>query len=182
MVQIRGVTSEPLEAKIRELLPSQDGFTEELSAQNLIVPVIDLTSAAEGSTLPDELNFAWDFSTGNAIISNTTTTLITNTGFWKVGFTYRDENTTNAGTPAFLGKLFVDDGSSQAVIWQMSHTNTSSTNETIGFSSGEMYLFLNSGQELKCSVSSAFETMTVWYRQVATITGTLVNPLGFTPQ
>ena len=178
-IQNYEIVNPTLEQQVATLLPSVAGYGGNLRSTNTIIPIVDLTTAAEGSTLPETLNNAWDFSTGSAIVSNGTSTLITNTGFWKVGFTYRDENTTNSGTPAFLGKLFIDDGSSQKVIWQMSHVNTSSTNETIGFTSGEMYVFLNSGQELKCSTSSAFETMTVWYRQVASKDGTSTQPLNF---
>ena len=84
MTQIRGVTSEPLEAKIRNLLPSQAGFTEELSAQNLIVPIIDLTAAAEGSETPETLQQAMSFGSMTADnIINTTTALAASPGFWR---------------------------------------------------------------------------------------------------
>ena len=53
--QITSVTSESLQAQIRALLPSQEGFGTDLMAQNVIVPVIDLTAAAEGSTVPQYL-------------------------------------------------------------------------------------------------------------------------------
>ena len=38
MPQITPITSEALQAKIRQLLPSQIGFGEDLQAQNVIVP------------------------------------------------------------------------------------------------------------------------------------------------
>ena len=46
---ISSVTSEALQLKLRQLLPSQQGFGTDLTASNTIVPVIDLTAAAEGS-------------------------------------------------------------------------------------------------------------------------------------
>ena len=49
------VNSEVLEATIRDLLPSQNGFGSELQASNVIMPIIDLTATAEGSGLSEEL-------------------------------------------------------------------------------------------------------------------------------
>ena len=49
MAEITSVTSEALQRKVRELLPSQRGFGEDLQAQNVIVPIVDLTRSAEGS-------------------------------------------------------------------------------------------------------------------------------------
>ena len=52
MSQIIRITSEALQATVRRLLPSQQGFGEDLQASNVITPVIDLTPTAEGSQLP----------------------------------------------------------------------------------------------------------------------------------
>ena len=181
MTQVRTIISESLEAKVRELLPSQNGFTEELSAQSQIVPIIDLTSAAEGSTTPKFLQTAWDFATGFTQTNNTTNDLITTTGFWKVSYVYRDENVANNAVQT-LARLFLDDGTSEKTIWQMSSVNTSSSNETIAAVEDEFYVFVAAGQTLKAFTYAARATLNVSYRQVATVTGTLVNPLGFTPQ
>ena len=82
--QVKSITSESLEAAYRGLIPSQDGFTEDLMASNTIIPVLDLTSSAEGTSTPSYLTRAWDDSTGYTNVVNTTETLITNTGFWQV--------------------------------------------------------------------------------------------------
>ena len=84
MAQIASVVSEALQAKIRSLLPSQQGFTEDLQAQNVIVPIIDLTETASGSLLREDLQRAWDFGTGYDQCFIGTTTLVNTTGFWKV--------------------------------------------------------------------------------------------------
>ena len=47
--EIITVNSEALEATVRDLLPSQNGFGSELQASNIITPIIDLTPTAEGS-------------------------------------------------------------------------------------------------------------------------------------
>ena len=58
MAQITQITSEALQATIRRLLPSQQGFGEDLQASNVITPIIDLTPTAEGSSLSENLSTA----------------------------------------------------------------------------------------------------------------------------
>jgi hypothetical protein len=59
--QVKTITSEALEAAYRNLTPSQDGFTEDLMASNVVIPVLDLTASAEGATTPESLQQAWIF-------------------------------------------------------------------------------------------------------------------------
>ena len=70
MAQITNVTSEALQATLRRLLPSQQGFGEDLQASNVITPVIDLTASAEGSALPIELSTALAFGNTTAFSIN----------------------------------------------------------------------------------------------------------------
>ena len=85
MAQITSVTSESLQAKIRELLPSQQGFGEDLQAQNVIVPIVDLTAAAEGSDVPLYQQQAIAFGSQTAFdVSNTTTVIANTAGFYRI--------------------------------------------------------------------------------------------------
>ena len=59
MAEIVPVVSEALEAQIRDLLPSQRGFGEDLQASNVITPIIDLTAAAEGTTTRNICRKRW---------------------------------------------------------------------------------------------------------------------------
>ena len=78
---ITSVTSEALQLKIRQLLPSQTGFGSDLMAQNIIVPIIDLTATAEGSDVRSDLQSAMSFGgITDFNVRNATTTLITNPG------------------------------------------------------------------------------------------------------
>ena len=80
--QLSSVTSESLQATIRRLLPSQQGFGAELAASNVITPIIDLTPSAEGSTIPVSMQQAINFGGATSFdVSNTTTVIINNTGF-----------------------------------------------------------------------------------------------------
>ena len=73
MAQITSVTSEALQATIRRLLPSQQGFGEDLQASNVIFPIIDLTPTAEGSVLGTNLQTAIAFGSITSINANSST-------------------------------------------------------------------------------------------------------------
>jgi len=178
LAEIVPVVSEALEAQVRNLLPSQRGFGEDLQASNVILPIIDLTGAAEGSTTPAFLQTAWDFSTGHTSISNGTSTLITTTGFWKVDAAV-SFNFSASGTQS--ASIQLDDGLSTKVIYEINaQGNTSASTHAVN--QDQFYVFLRAGDSLTATTGSNDVKLDVVYRQVATVNGTLVNPLGFTPQ
>lgn len=179
MAQIRSIVSEQLEAQLRDLLPSQDGFTEDLQATNVITPIIDLTSAAEGSSTPEFLQRAWDFSTGHTTINTaTTTTLINTTGFWQIGLIASNDS----GNSARSSTIQINDGATTKVVWEMNKANVG-TNDTDTIVQDQFVCFLRAGDSLEAvTVSLGAVFLDCWYRQVADVNGTLTNPLGFTPQ
>ena len=175
MAEIVPVTSETLEAQIRDLLPSQRGFGEDLQASNVITPIIDLTAAAEGSTLAVELQNAWDFSTSLATQTNAgSTTAINTPGFYKVDYT---ATYNNGGSSA--PKITITDGLSSKTVWIGSVLNAGSGQITD--SAGEFYIYLRAGDSLVITGVGSTQT-NVWSRQVADVNGNLTNPLGFNPQ
>lgn len=175
MTQIRGVTSEQLEAKIRDLLPSQAGFTEELSAQNLIVPIIDLTATAEGVSLPTVLQNALAFGSQTAFnISNATTVIANTTGFWRLfGMSY-NTNRAVAGSNTFFT---MTDGVSTKTIW--ANTMMSASSDASNAIQFDFVVFLASGESISGGSSSTSSNLIGSVRQVATGDGTLVNPSGY---
>lgn len=175
--QISSITSESLQAQIRNLLPSQEGFGTDLMAQNVIVPVIDLTSAAEGSTVRQDLQTSWDFATGHTTITGTSTTIITNTGFWKVDLTV----SLNFGLSSSNATVRMTDGLSSKTIWRASHA-AAQGNDTNSIMENSFVVFVRAGDSINAGVSSAGNPMEIWYRQIADVNGNLTNPLGFTPQ
>ena len=73
---ISTVTSEALQLKLRQLLPSQQGFGSDLSASDTIIPIIDLTAAAEGSDVSESLQQALAFGSITAFSENNSLSLI----------------------------------------------------------------------------------------------------------
>ena len=83
--EIITVNSEALQTQIRDLLPSQNGFGSELQASNVITPIIDLTSTAEGSGLPSNLQTALAYGSNTPFnVVNGNLTLVTSPGFYRV--------------------------------------------------------------------------------------------------
>ena len=85
MAQIIRITSEALQATIRRLLPSQQGFGEDLQASNVIQPIIDLTPSAEGSETRQDLQSALAFGSVTLFqVFNGSSTVINTPGFFRV--------------------------------------------------------------------------------------------------
>ena len=93
------INSQPLEDKVKNLLPSQGGAGAgvDLSASTQIVPIIDLTEQAEGSSVRADLQSALSFDTVTAFaVNNTTSTLVSNTGYYRVFGNIAMENRSTA--------------------------------------------------------------------------------------
>ena len=171
------VTSEALEKKFRDVFPAQGGaeLVQDLYASGVVQPVIDFSSVAEGSVLAPDLQTAWDFSTGSNALNNITgATLITNTGFWQVDLTVTLQETTTVDNY----RIYINDGTTSKNIWGITGQPVG-VGGGFGASDGKFVVFLRAGDSLlaDCSANGRLD---VWYRQIADVNGTLVNPLGFT--
>ena len=175
--QITSVTSEALQAQIRTLLPSQEGFGTDLMAQNVIVPIIDLTSAAEGSSVPQNLQTALAFGSQTSFaVNNTTTTIISNTGFFRVFGSYVNAGSSGGFTTVSFS---MSDGLSSKNIWQNTIPTTSSS--TLINGNYDFVVFLAAGVTVSAQADSS-SYISGSTRQIADINGALVNPSGFNPQ
>jgi len=168
MAQEFFINSQELENKVRQLLPSQGGAGAgfDLSASTQIIPIIDLTESAEGSNVRQDLQTAWDFASNYTNIENATNTvLINNTGFYKVGI--------SAGGTNSSASINLFDGT------------TSKNIKFYGFASDATQIvetfivFLSAGISMRGTSSATSIGLNVLTRQIATIDGTLVNPLNF---
>jgi hypothetical protein len=172
--EIITVNSEALQATVRDLLPSQNGFGSELQASNVIMPIIDLTASAEGSSLAQDLSRALAFGSQTAFdASGATVTVTSNAGFHRVIGTA----TLNKGAGDLALSFQVNDTSSTQIVWSMELTGGSGT---VSFGVPfDFIVFLRSGDSLEAITNNSSAHVTGSSRQVATVTGTLVNPSGF---
>jgi hypothetical protein len=175
---ISTVTSEALQLKLRQLLPSQQGFGTDLSASNTIVPIIDLTASAEGSDVRQDLQTALAFGSQTEFNASNSTVLLANTaGFYRiVGVTAaRSSPSVN-----MTGVLQMSDGATTKDVWEVQIPGGS---VEISFShSFDLVVYLNAGDTVSAISSNAALFLSGSIRQIATSSGTLVQPVGFTPQ
>ncbi len=179
MPEITTITSESLQAEVRRLLPSQRGFGIDLEAQNVIVPIVDLTPTAEGSALREDLQTAASLSaitsqsrigvaTGSSIVINTP-------GFYKYNLSMNVASAATANT--FNGRLEIVNGSTTKIIHRIS--NVVSTTGGFDTEANTGVCFLATGDKLNISNKGTGVTITCSAWQIADVNGNLINPPDF---
>ena len=167
------INSQELEDKIRKTLPSQGGAGAgfDLSASTQIIPIIDLTETAEGSTVRQDLQTSFSFSTTTSFdVNNTTSTLINNTGYYRVyGTSMILDFTSGTGNSSI--QLF--DGTTNKIIYNNETINVGVA--TFNYQLFDFNVFLEAGESLTATAST-YNRLSGATRQIADITGTLVNP------
>lgn len=178
MPEIIRITSEALQATVRRLLPSQQGFGDDLQASNVITPIIDLTPSAEGSTLPDYLQSALAFGSQTSFsASNASATLANTAGFWRILGT---SNIIQSNTANSDNKINMSDGfSTKTVFVDRSIQGSNGSPTAVMF---DLTVYLDVGESVSVVSSNANALIAGSYRQVADTSGNLVNPSGFNPQ
>ena len=179
MSQIINITSEALQATIRRLLPSQQGFGEDLQASNVITPIIDLTPTAEGSVVRQDLQTALTLDSQTNFETTGSSPLAINPG---TGF-YRFVGTIGVSTPTAsitAASIKLTDGLSTKVVYAVQIPATS-TNDPVVIPF-DLVFYFNAGESMTMDAGSTAVYMIGSYRQIATVTGELVNPSGFNPQ
>ena len=167
------IKSTTLEDKINQLLPSQGGAQAgvDLSASSMIVPIVDLTESAEGSSLRLDLQKAQDFATDFiAILNSTNTTIVNTTGFYRVVATVATELGGTNNT-----QLNIFDGTTSKPIFGTGSIVSGTGKQLLAF---DTIVYLRAGDSLRGTAASNAE-LQVFTRQIADISGNLTNPLGF---
>jgi hypothetical protein len=177
MAQITSVTSEALQKQIRDLLPSQQGFGEDLQASNVIQPIIDLTAAAQGTTTGQNLQTALSFGSSTGFQSLASTVALMNTpGFWQI--------TATASAMAANGAVCectirMSDGLSTKNVWKLGVSGNGGAQGASVLCN--LVIFLRAGDSVS-AITLGGGYLTGSYRQIADVNGNLVNPVGYTPQ
>ena len=170
MPEIIRITSEALQATIRRLLPSQQGFGDDLQASNVITPIIDLTPTAEGSALGYNLQSALAFGSQTAVAaSNNTQTLASTPGFYRIF-----GSVSCTATSAYV-HITLTDGLSSKIIFQAGGVTASDAFTVVDFN-----VFLDTGESITVSSNGANAYFRGSSRQIADRYGNVVNPNGFT--
>jgi len=168
------VNSEALQTQIRDLLPSQNGFGSELQASNVIMPIIDLTAAAEGSGLPAYLQQALSFGSQTTFNARNSTDLIQNIpGFYRIFGTSNVES-----SAAGIGcNIQLTDGLTSKVIYDhIRFSGATNVSQTVIF---DFIVFLAAGESVSATSIGTDSSIIGSSRQLATGDGALVQPNGF---
>lgn len=177
MAQIRPITSEALEAFIRNNLPSQNGFTEDLQASNVIQPVLNITEAAEGTTIGLNLQTALAFGSQTAFSANGTTVLVANTpGFYRI---FGTSGITSSNSVNESNSFTMTDGVTTKTVWK--HSIVASGRGVYDLLI-DFTVFLAAGESISAVSSQNVAFLEGSSRQIADVNGNLVNPSGYIPQ
>lgn len=170
------VTDEALEKRFRDTFRSQGGaeLVDDLYAQGVIVPVVDFTAAATGQQLATNLQTAWDFATTQYQVTSAAVSTIANTaGFWQVDLV---GPAFVASTPAQDVQIKIFDGTTSKIVWRTTATTGTTIAATV--TEDSFVVFLRSGDVLQAT-NTLGNAFSIWTRQIATVSGDLVNPSGF---
>ena len=178
MAQVTSIVSESLQRQIRTLLPSQNGFTEDLQAQNVIVPIIDLTATAEGSSLPSYLQTALTFTDATTFsVNNGSDTIINTPGFWQINAIFTSRASSSG---ADIGDIRIGDGSTTKNVVRFVTDAVSSGSISTEYI--VVVICLSAGESITVNANTDEVFVCGSARQVAALDGTLINPTGFVPQ
>ena len=168
MAQEFTINSSAIETKINQLLPSQGGFGAgvDFSASTMVIPIVDLTETAEGSDVRQDLQTSFSATSVTTFgVSNASNTVLVNTtGYYRVfGF-----SVTNASGVASMN-LF-DGTTSKNLFTYFSLAGSEITKEF------DFNVFLSAGDSLRATSNSTSANISGVTRQIADISGNLVNP------
>ena len=167
MAQEFTIKSAQIEDKINQLLPSQGGFQPgvDFSASTMVIPIVDLTETAEGSSLRQDLQTSLSLTSVTAFsVSNTTSTLVNTTGYFRVFGSATLEGSVTSSfnlTDGFTTKKLIE---------------FSSLGGQFSIENYDFIVFLEAGESLTATSSSTTSLLKGNTRQIADISGNLVNP------
>jgi len=174
MTQQFTIQSEAIRDKLNSLLPSQNlgSIGVELTGSTTIIPVVDLTEIAEGSSLRQDLQTASSFSSTLSTATNTTTTVLTTTGYFRLIGSYNMDQNGGGSTDV---SIFLDDGVTQKTIFKQ-NAATAVAPSGITQNTFDFIVFLSAGKELKIKATGAKATINCSSHQIADVSGNLTNP------
>jgi len=168
---------EAIEEDLNTNFPSQGQGNPPLyySLSEVVVPTYSINTVAEGSSLPQNLQTAWDFATGRDFFTNSSGTIANTPGFWKLNIAC--SLTAGSGNDV---NIQISDGLTTKTILRFKTGLASGSGDTVNvFEDNNIVVYLRSGDSLICGTTGTASSLTVSYRQIATVNGELTNPLGF---
>lgn len=171
------IVSEALQKDFRDNFPSQINSGRDLHVSDVIVPVVDFSTSTAISGLETSLQQAIDFNSTIFSQTGTASNVVTSTpGFYRVIGTY-STNLAGCSSGAEIG-FILDDGSTTKQIFSGKVQGTAG--DFFIQSNYDFIVFVKTGVSLKAVTNCSVQTIAGSARQIADISGTLVNPDGYT--
>jgi len=164
------IQSEIIRDKLNSLLPSQGqgSIGVELTGSTQIIPIVDLTEVAEGSNLREDLQQALSLASATVFdVSNTTTTIVNTTGYWRLTAV-----SSMGGSPAVRNSIIMTDGTTTKQMWEHILQGTGNMSLNVDYT-----FFIPAGVSLQIKSDTATATFTGSVRQIADLSGNLINPI-----
>ena len=175
MAQEFTIKSQDIEDKINQLLPSQGGFQPgvDFSASTMVIPIVDLTETAEGSTLRQDLQTSFSLGSITSFsVSNTTTTIINTTGYFRI---YGTVTLIQDSPTAPRVNIQITDGTTTKDIVKISSQNAIAASAPITIVQ-DFIVKVEAGDSVQVVSNDSRAGFSGSTRQIADISGNLVNP------
>lgn len=169
MAQEFTIKSQDIEDKINQLLPSQGGFGAgvDFSASTMVVPIVDLTETAEGSNVRQDLQRAISLdSITSYTVSNTTSTVWNTPGYILL------EGDSRIYSSSVVTIRITDGTTTKNIAVQ----NGIAGGVNAGFVKYSYVILVQAGESIEIVSSSAQSATSGYLRQLADLSGNLVNP------
>jgi hypothetical protein len=172
MAQEFTINSSAIESKINQLLPSQGGFGAgvDFSASTMVIPIVDLTETAEGSDVRADIQTSLSLNTVTAYnVTNTTSTLISTTGYFRIRGSFQGYNPTST----YTNTIKISDGLTTKILESFIIGSVVDGNFQQGY---DFNVFLQAGHSITATSASTNIKIVGTTRQIADISGNLINP------
>lgn len=175
------IVSESLQKTFRDNFPSQVNSGRDLHVSDVILPIVDFSATAGVSSgLNINLQEAFDHSITSFDVQNTTTTIINTPGFWKILFNVAysygfNSSFDNSG-------IIISDGSTDKFLTKFNNSGSGFNQQNgvvLTYSPNYLTVYLRTDDLIKITASQSTNIMGSC-RQIADVSGTLVNPQGYT--
>lgn len=174
MAQEFTIKSSQIEDKINQLLPSQGGAGAgiDFSASTMVIPVVDLTETAEGSSLRQDLQSSLSLDNITEFrVQGATSTIINTTGYFRIFGFIGGTNSTGTG---YIGEFNLTDGTTTKSVGQMPFQNGSTVGPLLMHY--DFLVKVKAGESVTVESSNTDVVVSGSTRQIADISGNLINP------
>lgn len=170
--------SEEFQRAFRNTFQGQVNSGRDLHVSDIVIPVVDFTPTASGTSLPESLRFCRNLNTAVYLttVDVTDDTVLSGTGFFRCNARLANAS---ADSASYFG---INDGSSTTIITRLVGKASANTNS---YQFDDFVFFLRPEDSLVATMSSSggfSSALTAVTTPLADVNGNLLSPSGYDPQ